>query len=258
VAVTSTLVAPVIPSTTGRDRGPGSRPHSTAPARRLPVPHLPERREGTAIYGLATLDHRGRIADLGTVRAMGWSSRTRLDIRELGGLLLVTASPQGVSGAVRLHRRRPRVLRRVLRLLQPRPPASRDRAAHPGIGPLRHCGEDPRRTRQGPRRRLRGQPGPVPPPTHTTTHSWRGVDQPTTSDRTDIVSNPCLIKLDSFRSPSARASASATRSSAPSTAYAQASLACSTATAARQPEVAGPARGGRGSRLRAAGCGPGR
>ena len=96
VAVTSTLVAPVIPSTTGRDRGPGSRPRSTAPVRRLPVPHLPERREGTAIYGLATLDHRGRIADLGTVRAMGWSSRTRLDIRELGGLLLVTASPQGV------------------------------------------------------------------------------------------------------------------------------------------------------------------
>ena len=27
---------------------------------------------------------------------MSWSSRTRLDIREQGGLLLVTASPQGV------------------------------------------------------------------------------------------------------------------------------------------------------------------
>jgi hypothetical protein len=103
----------VIPSTTGRDRGPGSRPHSTAPARRLPVPHLPERREGTAIYGLATLDHRGRIADLGTVRAMSWSSRTRLDIREQGGLLLVTASPQGVFSLTgQGHLRLPTTVRR--------------------------------------------------------------------------------------------------------------------------------------------------
>lgn len=112
MAVTSTLLAPVIPSTAGYDRGPGSRLRA-APVRRLPVPHLPTPRSGSAIYGLATLDHRGRIADLGLVRAMGWSSVIRLDIRERGGLLLVTASPQGVfSLTAQGHLRLPTTVRR--------------------------------------------------------------------------------------------------------------------------------------------------
>ena len=72
----------------------------------------------------------------------------------------------GVPRPVRLDRRRPRVLRRVLRSLQPRPPPRRHRAAHPGVGPLRHRRRDPRPTRRHPRRRLRRQPGPVrAPPT---------------------------------------------------------------------------------------------
>lgn len=113
VAVTSTLVAPVIPSATGHDRVPGSGAPGAASARKIPVPELPELRKGSAVYGLATLDHRGRIADLSTVRVMGWSRHTRLDIREHGGLLLVSASPQGVfSLTTQGHVRLPTTVRR--------------------------------------------------------------------------------------------------------------------------------------------------
>jgi putative transposase len=44
----------------------------------------------------------------------------------------------GLPGAVRVDPRRPRVLRRVLRRLQPRAPPRRTRAAYPRVGLLRH------------------------------------------------------------------------------------------------------------------------
>jgi hypothetical protein len=95
---------------------------------------LPEPRSGSAIYGMATLDHRGRIADLGTLRAMGWSSHTRLDIREQRSLLLVTASPQGVFSLTgQGHLRLPMTVRRWCGL------ATGDRVflvANPGRGQL--------------------------------------------------------------------------------------------------------------------------
>ena len=71
----------------------------------------------------------------------------------------------GVPRPVRLDRRRPSVLRRVLRLLQPRAPPQRDRPAHPRLGALRHRGRDPRPTRGHPRRGLRRQPDPIHPST---------------------------------------------------------------------------------------------
>jgi hypothetical protein len=65
---------------------------------------------------------------------MSWSSRTRLDIREQGGLLLVTASPQGVFSLTgQGHLRLPTTVRRWCGL------STGDRvllAAEPGDGRL--------------------------------------------------------------------------------------------------------------------------
>lgn len=62
---------------------------------------------------MAVLDSRGRVADTGVLRALGWDTSIRLDIREQGGLLLVTRTPQGVFGLTRQgHLRLPAMVRR--------------------------------------------------------------------------------------------------------------------------------------------------
>jgi bifunctional DNA-binding transcriptional regulator/antitoxin component of YhaV-PrlF toxin-antitoxin module len=48
------------------------------------------------VYGLATIDCNGRVAETAMINALGWEPGTRLDIRENSGLVLVTASRQGV------------------------------------------------------------------------------------------------------------------------------------------------------------------
>ena len=55
--------------------------------------------------------------------------------------------PAPVPDLLRRHRRRPRVLRRVLRLAQLRAPPLRHRVPHPGVGLLRHRPRDPPTTR---------------------------------------------------------------------------------------------------------------
>ncbi|RAS69734.1 hypothetical protein C8D87_10133 [Lentzea atacamensis] len=45
---------------------------------------------------MATVDHRGRIADRHVTAALDWVAGTRLNIREHDGLLVVTADPHGV------------------------------------------------------------------------------------------------------------------------------------------------------------------
>jgi hypothetical protein len=101
VVVTSTLIAPVIPSTTGHLRASGSRPSGVSPRDHLPVPDLTTPSARSVVYGLAILDCNGRIADNNLLRALGWDTQTRLDIREQGGLLLVTATAQGVFALTR-------------------------------------------------------------------------------------------------------------------------------------------------------------
>jgi hypothetical protein len=90
-------------SPAGHGRGapgtPSAHPGCSTPrpARsRLSLAALPVIRAGTAVYGLASVDSRGRVTDKAIPRALGWSPGTRLDIRASGGLLIVHACPDGV------------------------------------------------------------------------------------------------------------------------------------------------------------------
>src|SRR4051812_36310204 len=96
-----------------------------------------------------------------------------------------------------------RVLPRVLRLGQPRPPPLRDRPDDPGDRPLqtRHAGA--RRPAARPRRRLPGDARPVPPlGTDSATGPNRRVDQQAHDDRGGRSLNTetkCLTGLDRLR-----------------------------------------------------------
>lgn len=100
MVVTSTLIDPVIPSTTRHHGASVPAPSGNDPCDLL-VPDLTRPRVGSAVYGLAIIDCNGRVADNHLLRALGWGTSTRLDIREQGGLLLVTATEQGVFSLTR-------------------------------------------------------------------------------------------------------------------------------------------------------------
>jgi putative transposase len=105
----------------------------------------------------------------------------------------------------RLHRRRPRVLRAVLRLLQPRASSFRDRPSHRSLGALRHRRRDPGPTRRHPERRLRREPHPVHPTTTAPQAADDRVDQPAhRGGRTERMNTTCLTRLDRFRSDARR------------------------------------------------------
>lgn len=53
--------------------------------RPLPLPSLISGRTSTVVYGLATLDDRGRVADRVVMRALGWVARLGLAIEAAGG-----------------------------------------------------------------------------------------------------------------------------------------------------------------------------
>ncbi|MFD8497873.1 AbrB/MazE/SpoVT family DNA-binding domain-containing protein [Amycolatopsis sp. NPDC059657] len=65
---------------------------SPAPRRRLPLASVPTPRTSAAVYGLAAVDRRGRVADHAILRALGWTAGTRLDITENCGLLVIRSS----------------------------------------------------------------------------------------------------------------------------------------------------------------------
>jgi hypothetical protein len=96
--MTGVVVSPLVPPVAASDRpdSPGGHPTARAGRRPLPVPRLAVTRLRSTVYGLATVDDRGRVADHAVVRALGWGSGTRLDVRESGGLVLVRADLQGV------------------------------------------------------------------------------------------------------------------------------------------------------------------
>ncbi|HEU4422753.1 MAG TPA: AbrB/MazE/SpoVT family DNA-binding domain-containing protein [Pilimelia sp.] len=105
--MTAPVVSPVVPPAAHAGRLDG-RPSVSANSRRaLPVARLGPLRARSTVYGLATIDCNGRLADTTVVRALGWTPGTRLDIHEAAGLVLVAADRQGVfrltgQGHVRL------------------------------------------------------------------------------------------------------------------------------------------------------------
>jgi hypothetical protein len=65
------------------------------------------------VYGLAAVDDRGRVSDYAIVKVLDWRAGTRLNIRVLGGLIVVTAGDAGAwSLTNRGHVRLPATVRR--------------------------------------------------------------------------------------------------------------------------------------------------
>lgn len=116
--MTTSFVPPVIPKAV-----PVGGASATAPGRSrapLPVSALgPEApRAVDTVYALSAVDKSGRVADRSIVRVLGWVPRTRLDIREHAGIVLVNAASDGVhriSGRGYLHL--PLAMRRWCRLV---------------------------------------------------------------------------------------------------------------------------------------------
>lgn len=154
--VSGSVIEPVVlpatpPRPGGHATGPGSRPPATR--RGLPLPCVPTPRTHTAVYGLAAVDCRGRIAEHAVVHALGWAPGTRLDIHETRGLLLIRTDGCGVFSVTKQgHLRLPAPVRhycglvpgdRVLLVAEPErdllivhPPAALDdlpSARHAGL-----------------------------------------------------------------------------------------------------------------------------
>lgn len=63
---------------------------------RLSVAELPIGRTAGAVYGMAAMDCRGRVADRVVLKAMEWEPGRRLEIRAGQGLLVVRAFAEGI------------------------------------------------------------------------------------------------------------------------------------------------------------------
>jgi hypothetical protein len=109
-----TVVSPVLPpAKLGGQPDTGSTPTS----RTLPIPSLPAPRSRSTLYGLSTVDCRGRIADRTVIDALGWRPGNRLDIGERFGAITIAADPDGLFGlTTQGHLRLPVAVRRWHRL----------------------------------------------------------------------------------------------------------------------------------------------
>jgi hypothetical protein len=109
--VIKSLVVPAIPVRHG-GYAAGSPSGASAARRALPLPALSMRRRSSAVYGLAAVDCRGRVADHAVVSALGWVPGTRLNIGESGGLLVIRADAHGVFSVTKQgHLRLPATVR---------------------------------------------------------------------------------------------------------------------------------------------------
>ncbi|ADL47666.1 hypothetical protein Micau_4152 [Micromonospora aurantiaca ATCC 27029] len=106
------IPAVVMPGQAARVR---STPDSPAAAMRrppLPLPTLAVARSRADVYGLVTLNSRGRIADQATMKVLDWAPGLRVSIRERHGLIVVSADEQGVFSVTKEgHLRLPAVVR---------------------------------------------------------------------------------------------------------------------------------------------------
>lgn len=104
----TTVIAAIVPPT--QSSTSVSRPRV---GRVLPVPELASRRSRTTVYGLAAVDRWGRITDRLVLRALAWTAGTRLAIGERGGIVALTADPDGPVAVTRQgHLRLPVHVRR--------------------------------------------------------------------------------------------------------------------------------------------------
>src|SRR4051794_12792138 len=89
----------------------------TAARRPLPLGRLIHARQRSTVYGLTSVDRRGRVADQFVTQALGWAPGDRLTIRVTKGWITVTADADGrlaVSGQGRVHL--PAAARRACRI----------------------------------------------------------------------------------------------------------------------------------------------
>ena len=104
----------MIPSSSGASLRDTSSPGER---RLLPLPRLaPDAVASAAVYGMAAVDCRGRVADRAVITSLGWTPGLRLSIREDAGLVLLVADPRGVFSLTRQgHLRLPVGVRRGVR-----------------------------------------------------------------------------------------------------------------------------------------------
>jgi hypothetical protein len=95
--MTAPAVSPVVPPTAGAGQSDGRPPVAATSRRSLPIVRLGALRTRSTVYGLATIDCNGRLAETAVVRALGWAPGTRLDIHESGGFQRVRAAG-GLTG----------------------------------------------------------------------------------------------------------------------------------------------------------------
>jgi hypothetical protein len=95
---------------------PQRRP--AAPRAVLPLTAVPAARPiNAAVYGMAAIDDRGRIADQLVVRALRWDPGTCIGVDVDGGVAMLTARPDGVGRVAHTGRvRLPASVRHQLRL----------------------------------------------------------------------------------------------------------------------------------------------
>jgi hypothetical protein len=115
VVAVSASEMPLIPSlvlprtgSVGRARQAGA-----TPSHRVPVPRLPVLRERSSVYGLSSIDDRGRVAAHHVLGQLGWAPGTPVAIAAQGGLVVVTVDESsGVRILPRGHLRVPAPIRR--------------------------------------------------------------------------------------------------------------------------------------------------
>ena len=94
--MTISYIRPIVPETAPGNATGASARTVGQPLPLIAVPASRPPRQTNVLYRMATVDHRGRVADRHLTAALGWDADTRLSIREHEGLLVVTADPHGV------------------------------------------------------------------------------------------------------------------------------------------------------------------
>ncbi|GGM89558.1 hypothetical protein GCM10011609_28070 [Lentzea pudingi] len=87
--MTFPYIRPIVPETTQEDARNASARLVGQPLPLITVPAFRAPRLTNVLYGMASVDSRGRVADRQVIAALDWSADTRLSIREHDGLLVV-------------------------------------------------------------------------------------------------------------------------------------------------------------------------